>query len=147
MISRMRRFYFSLLIGSLVLAMAGCASTGAYRGTTGNVIGSWKFKDQNFGPQVLTFRDDGIYEVDYDGDGEKDIWGSYRISRDWLFLNDLGGDFIFDCGQDGAYTYRVKNDIMTFMLMADQCPSRQEAMDVERVKIHKILPPVRHIRI
>ncbi|GEM_PF-2621766 len=136
--STMRRIYFSLLIGSLALAMAGCVSIEKYAGTTGNVIGSWKFKDPNFGPQILTFRDDEIYELDYDGDGKKDIWGSYRISRNWLFLNDLGGDFVFDCGQDGAYTYRVKGDIMTFMLMADQCPARHEAMSVEWEKVHKI---------
>lgn len=138
--SAMRKFCFGLLIGTFVLAPAGYASV-EFIGTAGSVIGKWKYKDTNLGPQILTFRKDGVYEVDTNGDGTKDIWGSYRISRDWFFLNDIGGDFVSDCAQQGAYTYRVKNNVLTFTLTADQCVPRSEAMIVEWQKIPKIYPP------
>ena len=147
MILRMKILCFCFLMGSLVLIGAGSASAEEYNGTAGNIIGSWKFKDPALGSQILIFRKDGTYEVDYDGDGQKDILGRYRISRDWIFLNDFGGNFVFDCGQDGAYTYRVKNGVMTFMLMADQCPVRSEAMSAEWKRILKVYPPEFKVKI
>lgn len=119
-----------------VLITSGCIST-RYYGTAGNLMGTWKFKDSQNGPQTLTFTKDGVTELDTDGDAIKDIWGSYRLSRNWLFMNDVGGDFVFDCGQEGTYQYKVNGDELVFTLMADQCPSRSEAMSVVWVKVHK----------
>ena len=114
--------------------------------TGGNIRGAWKFKDSANGPQKLVFLKDGTYQLDFDGDGNKDIWGQYRLSQDWIIMNDIGGDFVFDCGQQGAYSYRITDDVLTFKIMADQCPSRTQAMSVEweRVKEHKriIEPPI-----
>ena len=128
--------YCSYIFLLSVVILSGCASVGA-SGTAGNVTGTWKFKDPNYGPQMLTFRRDGMYELDYDGNGVKDIWGTYRISQNWLIMNDIGGDFIFDCGQQGAYYYKVTGKELTFILMADQCPSRHEAMSVQWVRASK----------
>ncbi len=109
------------------------------------ITGCWKFKDPENGPQRLTFKKDGTYQLDFEDDGKKDIWGHYRVSRDWIIMNDVGGDFVFDCGQQGAYTYRIEDNILTFNLMGDQCPSRTEAMGVEWKRLeHKrvIEPPI-----
>lgn len=95
------------------------------------ITGCWKFKDPENGPQRLTFKKNGTYELDFEDDGKKDIWGHYRISRDWIIMNDVGGDLVFDCGQQGAYTYRIEDNVLTFNLMGDQCPSRTQAMSVE----------------
>lgn len=110
------------------------------------IVGKWKFKDPANGPQNLSFLKNGTYELDFDGDGNKDIWGAYRISQDWIIMNDVGGDFVFDCGQQGAYKFNIEEGVMSFTLMADQCPSRTQAMSVEwaRVIEHKriIEPPI-----
>ncbi len=114
--------------------------------TGGQIRGVWKFKDPANGPQKLIFLKDGTYHLDFDGDGQKDIWGEYRLSQDWVIMNDVGGDFVFDCGQQGAYSYRIVDDVLTFRMMADQCPSRTQAMSVQwvRFKEHKrvIEPPI-----
>lgn len=110
------------------------------------ITGCWKFKDPENGPQRLTFKKDGTYQLDFEDDGKKDIWGNYRVSRDWIIMNDVGGDFVFDCGQQGAYTYRIEDNILTLSVMGDQCPSRSQAMSVQwkRLIEHKrvIEPPV-----
>lgn len=109
------------------------------------ITGCWKFKDPENGPQRLTFKKDGTYQLDFEDDGKKDIWGRYRVSRDWVIMNDVGGDFVFDCGQQGAYTYRIEDDILTLNLMGDQCPSRAQAMSVEWKRLkhkHVIEPPI-----
>ncbi len=110
------------------------------------ITGCWKFKDPENGPQRLTFKKDGTYQLDFEDDGKKDIWGHYRVSRDWVIMNDVGGDFVFDCGQQGAYTYRIEDNILTFNIMGDQCPSRSQAMSVQWERLKKprrvIEPPI-----
>jgi hypothetical protein len=137
-----------LSLAMIVLVASGCATL-AYTGTAGNIFGAWKFKDPQNGPHTLTFKRDGIFELDTDGNGEKNIWGSYRLSQDWLILNDLGGESTFDCGQEGAYRYRVsKNDLdLTFTLMADQCPPRTQALSPVWTRIIKERPKPFQVKI
>lgn len=133
----------------IVLAVvSGCASL-QYGGNAGNITGPWKFKDAQNGPQTLTFKKDGVYELDTDGNGVKNIWGSYRLSQNWLIINDVGGEYSFDCGQEGAYLYKVgkNNQDLTFTLMADQCPARVQAMSVEWTRIHKKLSASAQIKL
>ena len=114
--------------------------------TKDKITGSWQFKDPVNGIQRLKFLRDGTYQLDFNGDGKKDIWGEYRLSQDWLIMNDVGGDFVFDCGQQGAYRFDITNDVLTFRLMGDQCQSRTQAMSVEWVRVNEknrfIEPPV-----
>jgi len=108
------------------------------------ITGSWKFNDSVNGPQKLSFNKDGTYHLDFDGDGKKDIWGLYRLSQDWIIMNDIGGDFVFDCGQQGAYSYHIDDDVLTFRIMADQCPSRSQAMSEQWLRItepNRIIDP------
>jgi hypothetical protein len=139
---------FVLAASLLVFIPAGYAM-GEYGGTNGNIIGAWKFKSSENGPQTLTFKKDGTFELDTDGNGVRNIWGSYRLSRDWLILNDVGGESTFDCGQEGAYIYKVsKNDEdLKFTLMADQCVPRTQALSAEWTRIIKKLPPPVKIKI
>jgi hypothetical protein len=136
------------VVGLFVLVASGCATMN-YPGTNGNIIGAWKFKDPANGPQTLTFTREGTFELDTDGNNVRNIWGSYRLSRDWVILNDVGGESTFDCGQEGAYLYKVaKNDRdLKFTLMADQCPPRTQALSAEWTRIIKELPPQVKIKI
>lgn len=140
--------YFIFVALALMVSMPASKSFAKeFRGISSKrITGSWKFNDPANGPQKITFAKDGTYQLDFDGDGKKDIWGLYRISQDWIILNDIGGDFVFDCGQQGAYSYRIVDDVLTFKIMADQCPSRSQAMSEQwaRVIEHKriIEPPI-----
>lgn len=114
--------------------------------TQNKITGTWQFKDLVNGQQKLKFLKDGTYQLDFDGDGKKDIWGLYRQSQDWIIMNDIGGDFVFDCGQQGAYTFKITDDVLTFRQMGDQCQSRTQAMSVEWVRVKEyrrnIEPPI-----
>ena len=130
--NKLIRYSVAVSLMLFISLIAGEISAAEFRGISSHKItGSWKFKDSNDGPQKITFLKDGTYNLDFDGDGKRDIWGSYRISQDWIILNDVGGDFVFDCGQQGAYSFRINDDILTFTMMADQCPSRSQAMSVQ----------------
>jgi hypothetical protein len=140
--------YFVIIAVTLVLGLQTSNSFAKeFRAfTSKKITGSWKFQDPNNGPQKLTFHKNGNYELDFDGDGKKDIWGLYKIAQDWLILKDIGGDFVFDCSQQGAYTFRIENDVLTLMTMGDQCPSRSQAMSMPWLRVieHKrvIEPPI-----
>ena len=143
------RNYFIAAIVLLAVAAVSCpVFAKEFRAITSDKIaGSWQFKDPVNGKQKLKFFKDGTYQLDFNGDGKKDIWGEYRESQDWLIMNDTGGDFVFDCGQQGAYRFNITNDVLKFRLMGDQCESRTQAMSVEwvRVKEHNrvIEPPIK----
>ena len=140
--------YFIFVALALMVSMSASKSFAKeFRAISSKKItGSWKFSDPANGPQKLSFGKDGTYQLDFDGDGKKDIWGSYRLSQDWIIMNDVGGDFVFDCGQQGAYTYSITDDVLTFKIMADQCPSRSQAMTEQwtRVVEHNriVEPPI-----
>lgn len=140
--------YFIVVALALMISMPASKSFAKeFRAfTSKKITGSWKFTDPANGPQKLSFDKDGNYQLDFDGDGKKDIWGLYRVSQDWIIMNDIGGDFVFDCGQQGAYAFRIVDDVLTFRIMADQCPSRSQAMSQQwsRVIEHNriIEPPI-----
>lgn len=134
------RNYFIAAVVLLTIAavVPPAAFAKEFRGiTSGHITGSWQFKDPINGQQKLKFLKDGTYQLDFNDDGKKDIWGEYRQSQDWIIMNDTGGDFLFDCGQQGAYRFAIKNDVLTFRLMGDQCVSRTQAMSVEWVRINE----------
>lgn len=141
--------HFFLII--LLAVVFGATATNSYAKefagfANRKITGSWKFKDPENGPQKLTFKKDGTYQLDFENDGKDDIWGHYRVSRDWLFMNDIGGKLVFDCGQQGAYIFRIEDNVLTLDLMGDQCPSRSQAMSVkwQRLIEHNriIEPPI-----
>ena len=148
MLRSIPQFKTGLAVILFALIAGGCATL-EYGGTSGYIVGAWRFKKAENGPQTLTFKRDGTFELDTDGNGARNIWGSYRISRDWLILNDIGGESTFDCGQEGAYLYKVSknNEDLGFTLMADQCPPRTQAMSQQWTRIHKKLPPQVKIKI
>lgn len=146
---------FQYFVIAVVVAVSGLQASNSFAKefralTSRKITGSWKFQDPNNGPQKLTFRKNGTYELDFDGDGKKDIWGDYKISHDWLILKDTGGDFVFDCSQQGAYGFSIEEDVLTLKLMGDQCPSRSQAMSMPwlRVREHnRIIEPPPQIKI
>ena len=138
--------YFIVVALALMVSMPASKSFAKeFRGISSKrITGSWQFTDSANGPQKLSFAKDGTYQLDFDGDGKKDIWGLYRISQNWIIMNDIGGDFVFDCGQQGAYSYRIANDVLTFRIMADQCPSRSQAMGEQWTRViehNRIIEP------
>ena len=118
---RLSRFICAIALGGLLGAVPG-VNASEFRGFTKHQLtGSWQFKDPANGQQRLKFLKDGTYQLDFDGDGQKDIWGIYKVSQDWVIMNDTGGDFVFDCGQQGAYSFRISDDdVLTFRSMGDQ---------------------------
>lgn len=144
---RSTRFILAVALGG-ILGVSPVVNAKEFKGfPKRDITGSWQFKDPANGQQRLKFLKDGTYHLDFDGDGRKDIWGVYKVAQDWVIMNDVGGDFVFDCGQQGAYSFAISDDdVLTFRLMGDQCQSRTQAMSVEWVRVKEyqriIEPPI-----
>lgn len=142
-----RNYFIAAVVLLAVSAVSSPVFAKEFRGITSNkIVGTWQFKDPVNGQQKLKFLKDGTYELDFNGDGKKDIWGEYRQSQDWVIMNDIGGDFVFDCGQQGAYRFEITNDVLKFHIMGDQCQSRTQAMSVDWVRVQEhdrvVEPPI-----
>lgn len=121
-----------------MLLFSGCAGLNGMDNDYGNVRGSWKYKDPAANPVTLTFNKNNTYELDYNNDGVKDIWGEYKISNNWIILKDVGGDFALDCGYEGAYKFKIKGDTVDFSVLGDQCLYRAQALAISWQKTSRI---------
>ncbi len=106
--------------------MAGCCHYRSPAGE-GGLIGSWKFKDSYQGNQVLTFRSGGNYQVDFDGDGQKDSWGTYHLNWNEITFLQKGGKIGEACEAEGRYNFTLAGGELNFRLISDACTSRVKA--------------------
>ncbi len=126
----MRTFkHFSVAALSLFLiaALSGCCHLAHHSKQDGGLNGAWKFKDRYQGSYVLTF-DDGSYAVDFDGDGNKDVWGRYELNWDEIRFTDKGGKIGEDCRESGKYQYNLSGNELKFKLVSDACASRVKSL-------------------
>ena len=95
------------------MALSGCSTLFELtRNQKQSIYGSWRFADHHLGPLVLSFRENNTFEVDFNDDGKKDIWGKFqRWSNRIIFRDNLAG-IITDCYEPGIHTYTIKNNIL-----------------------------------
>lgn len=116
-------------IALALLFLTGCEAVDMLMGSHNPFVGKWQLKDPSQGSQVLTFRKDYVFEVDRDGDGAKDVWGTYTLYFDKRFtIANEGGDMSNDCYQPGTYHYKFSGNKLKFILIADECSSRRDSL-------------------
>ena len=122
---RLMNLALSAWLGAL---SAGCCCAGhsSQSGPKG-LSGVWRFKDRYEGNDLLTFRTNG-YEVDFDGDGGKDVWGQYDLNWGKITFTDKGGKIGDDCHRSGTYKYILSGDELKFVLISDTCSSRVNSL-------------------
>jgi len=122
----MNRILVTILI-LLVLPLSGCVtfSFTELLDYDASLVGTWRFQDRSLGDLQLSFRRDGTYEVDYNADGEKDIWGWYDYFLEYMKFTDDEPRVITDCYEAGFHKPIVSSRELSFEVFADQCKPRK----------------------
>ena len=99
------------------------------------ILGAWKFKNDAHGPQILTFRKDNTYRVDFYGDGTEDIIGRYGLLRGRIRMDGENPRINTECYTPGFFKYTILRDELGFVLLADQCNPRKRALSAARIRV------------
>ena len=118
----------------LSVFVSGCSWVDGTWSRAPRLIGAWEFKDSSQGPLVLTFRKAQTFEVDYNADGKKDIWGQYELWENRIKFTDDKPREITDCFEPGFYYYLIKNHELYFDLLADHCRPRKYVLSLPMVR-------------
>jgi hypothetical protein len=80
------------------------------------VVGKWTTL-LNERSVTFTFSSDNKYQVEFAGDSEIDVWGSYVISGIQITFTDEGGEYSSD--EAGVYEFKVSDTSLTFTQVDD----------------------------
>jgi len=105
--------------------MYGCAGVSHLWDESDQIYGTWHFEDQSLGPLRLIFTKDHQFEVDANGDGQKDIWGRFELFENRIKFIDDKPRIITDCYEPGYKTYTIEEGLLVFKEFADQCKPRK----------------------
>lgn len=131
----MRAFITRALSISLFLSInSGCASLELVSTHNDRMVGSWKIKDNPNRPLILTFKNDQTFEVDFQADGAKDIWGRYLIIGDMIKFDDADEKCRSDCTEPGFFHYHIRGNRLDFDYLADACVPRKSILKWEWVR-------------
>ena len=101
------------------------------------VVGKWtKLIDER--TITFTISSDNKYQVEFTGDADADVLGSYVISGTQITFNDEGGDYSSD--EAGLYEFKMKDTSLIFTEVNDPVYGRRtlvggswsKASDVEK---------------
>ena len=85
------------------------------------LIGKWTKASQDR-TITFTFTADNKYEVEFTGDGEADVLGSYVISGKKLTVTDEGGEY--SSGSSGVYEFKISDSSLTLTKIDDPVDGR-----------------------
>jgi len=85
------------------------------------VVGKWT-KLMNERSVTFALSSDHKYQVEFAGDAEVDVWGSYVISGTQITFKDEGGDYSSDAA--GVYEFKVSDTSLTFTKVNDPVDGR-----------------------
>ena len=90
------------------------------------LMGKWT---KLFNERTVTFTmtSDNKYQVEFAGDAEIDVWGSYVISGTQITFNDEGGDYRSD--EAGVYEFKLSDTSLTFTNVNDPVYGRSILME------------------
>lgn len=80
------------------------------------LVGKWT-KQFNERAVTFTITADNKYQVEFAGDSEVDVWGSYAISGTQITFNDEGGEYSSDAA--GVYEFKENESSLTFTNVSD----------------------------
>jgi hypothetical protein len=95
-------------------------------GPSDQVVGTWT-KTFNERSVSFTISADLKYQVEFAGDSEIDVWGSYAIDGMQITFNDEGGEYGSDVA--GVYEFKVSETSLAFSVVDDPVYGRSILMD------------------
>lgn len=90
------------------------------------LVGKWT-KLLNERAISISLTSDFKFQVDFAGDAEFDVWGSYDISETKITFNDEGGEYSSD--EEGVYQFQVSETSLTFTPVNDPVYGRSILME------------------
>jgi hypothetical protein len=85
-------------------------------------VGTWT-KSMNEASVQFMISSDNTWEVEFTGDDEADVYGTYQISGNQITLTDKGGEYSSD--SSGDYVFQVDNDSLKFTTVDDPVDGRR----------------------
>ena len=85
------------------------------------VVGKWT-KELNERTFTFTLTSDKKYQVEFAGDDEIDVYGSYEVSGKQITFTDEGGEYSSDTS--GVYEFKVSDTSITFTNVDDPVNGR-----------------------
>lgn len=124
-----------LFIGLLI--SAGCATItelnplSFFPKNNNNIVGLWRRRTEpSSGTFTIRFKNDNTFEVDFSGDGKRDIWGTYALlSNGMLKITDSEDCKETICRHAGFYTCRLTSNNLIITLYVDECAPRKYSLD------------------
>jgi len=89
-------------------------------------VGTWT-KSFNERSVTFTMSADLKYQVEFAGDSEIDVWGSYEIDGMQITFNDEGGEYGSDVA--GVYEFKASETSIIFSVVDDPVYGRSILMD------------------
>lgn len=128
----MKTAYFFVLAS---LLLSSCSYPNHQRIKYNQIVGQWKTEDTQKTPLVIKFRKDQTYEVDFEGDGNKDVWGKIEFWQDKIkFTQENALDYI-QCQEAGVYDYSIQRNKLDLVEFADECEARKISLKYPRLRI------------
>ena len=90
------------------------------------LVGKWT-KPLNERSVTFTISADNKFQVEFAGDDEIDLWGSYVISGTQITFNDEGGEYGSDAA--GVYEFQVSDTSLTFTEVNDPVYGRRTLVE------------------
>ncbi len=97
------------------------------KGPSDQVVGAWT-KTFNERSVTFTISSDQKYQVEFAGDSEIDVWGSYEIEGMQITFTDEGGEYSSDVA-GGVYEFKATETSLTFSVVDDPVNGRTILMD------------------
>ncbi len=119
----------AILLRTLLLTTAflfSILTCNGQKGLSDQVVGTWT-KTINERTVTFTISADHKYQVEFAGDSEIDVWGSYEIDGMQITFNDEGGEYGADVA--GVYEFKATETSLTFSVVDDPVYGRSILMD------------------
>jgi hypothetical protein len=118
------------LLATVTIILSVLTCFGQYNPS--DLPGIWG-KQINGRTMTLTILADNKYQVEFAGDEETDVWGSYELTGHQITLNDDGGDYSADV--PGVYEFDVSDTSITFTEVNDPITGRSMLMEGTWTKV------------
>ncbi len=134
----MKNNWMNIVLGIVLVCTSGCAYFDRQAVQYRKLRGDWIFGDKELnGPMVLRFKKNRTYEVDFDNDGKKDIWGKVEFFNDMIKFTGEEASIITNCRNPGFYEQNIKNGHLELPAFADECRPRTVSLAAVREKKKK----------
>jgi hypothetical protein len=96
--------------------------------TLEELAGHWQVYDADGYPTVIIeFTNEGTFSAQQNKDRTTTLWGAFEYQEGVLKIINEGGKYSDRCRDTGAYSLFLSDDLLEFVAINDDCPSRKRS--------------------